>query len=331
MMNANLSALSYSSDSKNQAVIDRKVSVVMPAYNSAQYIREALESVFNQDFLEIEIIVVDDGSTDETPVILSGLTDPRLRVIRQENMGVSSARNRGINECSASRIVFFDADDLLIPQAISKLAACFDQDPKIVLAYGEAITFSDTDGILNEAKSPTFAPRPKGDILEQIIQANPMCCGAVMVCRDVIAATGGFDAKIHLGEDWLMWCTMAALGRVAYAGPSPILYYRIHGGSAARRLAKDPKAMWPAIQSVFALPAVQERFPDSIRAKLRRRSEASALAYIGREFLKDRQWREARHAFFGALKRRPTKTGEWILLGCALVGILPKLIQRRIK
>ncbi len=323
--------ISPKSEESDQARSDRRVSVVIPVYNAAEFIGEALESVFNQDYPDIEVIVVDDGSTDETATVLSGITDPRLRVLRQKNGGVSAARNRGIQDCKSSKIFLFDADDRLYPQAVSRLVACFDQDPSIVLAYGEAITFNDTEGPLNDAGPPEFAARPQGDALEQMVQANPISCCAVMVCRQAIEATGGFDTRISLGEDWLMWCKLAAQGRIAYAGASPIVLYRIHSGSAARRLAKDLRAMWPAIECVFALPEVLERFPVDVRVRLRRRAEATALAFAGRELLKDRRWQAARQAFWGTLVRQPTRIGEWILLSCALINILPNQIRRRIK
>lgn len=87
------------------------VSVIIPAYNQARYVRKSIQSVLDQTYPFFELIVVDDGSTDETPQILAGIHDPRMKVIRQPNAGLSAARNTGIRESSAALVTLLDSDD----------------------------------------------------------------------------------------------------------------------------------------------------------------------------------------------------------------------------
>src|SRR3989304_595361 len=116
-----------------------RVSVIIPTYNTAHYIAPAVESVLGQTYQDTEIIVVDDGSTDNTRTVLTPYMD-RIQYIVQDNKGRSEARNRGIHQSQGEFIAFLDADDLWLPDKLSQQVAALDEHEQAVLAYGLAQT-----------------------------------------------------------------------------------------------------------------------------------------------------------------------------------------------
>ena len=115
-----------------------KVSVVIPTYNRARLVTEALHSVLSQPFDDMEVLVVDDGSTDDTLSALARFTDSRLRVIHQANQGISGARNTGVREARGEYIAMLDSDDRWRPSVLPRLVAALDAHPDAVLVYGRA-------------------------------------------------------------------------------------------------------------------------------------------------------------------------------------------------
>ena len=110
------------------ASVTPKVTVVIAAYNAERFVRKTLDSVFAQSLDNIEVVIVDDGSTDGTPNIIRSYLDPRLTVLRQKNSGVSAARNAGLAIARAPYIFFLDADDVLLPDALEKMAQALDRE-----------------------------------------------------------------------------------------------------------------------------------------------------------------------------------------------------------
>ncbi len=134
-----------------------RVSVVICVYNGAQYVGHALDSVFAQGFDGMEVIVVDDGSTDTTPQVLEGYGD-RVRVIRQDNRGEAAARNTGVEASRARYTAFLDADDVWLPGRLEKTVAALDSEPNAVLAYADAVAVDERDHPL----AATYVPARPG-------------------------------------------------------------------------------------------------------------------------------------------------------------------------
>ena len=315
-----------------------KISIVIPAYNAADFIAKTLESIFAQTVSVFEVIVVDDGSTDGTPEVLEKLDDQRVTILRQENAGVSSARNMGFNASNGDHIVFLDADDILAPDAVSRFVEMFDKFPDAAFVYGEARTFryeselpAGGDAIAGTA-SPVFAPRPQGDVSRAMLVHNLMTSvGVAMVRRAAIEKSEMFPVGIKLGEDWVFWCDLAALGPAVWLGPEPVLFYRIHEASAARRLSQDPDALAPAIDAMYLLASVRSRFAEQDLRRLRRLTTAASYAYCGQEMLKNKEWLGARRAFQKSIMCRPFYVRTWILWACSGLRYVPAPIDRRLK
>ena len=122
------------------------VSVIIPAFNSAQYLADAVESVFAQTYSAVECIVIDDGSTDHTNELLKELlkVHPGLKIARKKNGGLSSARNMGLRECTGDFVSFLDADDVLIPDKIERQVAFLNAHPDVGIVYGDCLIATET-------------------------------------------------------------------------------------------------------------------------------------------------------------------------------------------
>jgi glycosyltransferase involved in cell wall biosynthesis len=180
-----------------------RISVVIPTYNCAHFLGEAIESVRVQGWAGLEIVVVDDGSTDGTGALLSSLRGPDLVVLRQENCGPASARNAGIRRSTGDWIAFLDADDLWLP---GKLRGQFD-----ALSARPNAAFSFTDAIVrNSSGRETVVASPDGDILWSLLAGPRFGVGSVLVRRDRLDRIGFFDPALRMGEDWDMWLRLAA-------------------------------------------------------------------------------------------------------------------------
>ena len=189
------------------------VSVVIPAYNAAWCIRRAVDSVLAQDFRDFELIVVDDGSRDDTAVILAGYGDV-VRVISKPNGGLSSARNVGISAAKGEYVAFLDADDWWMPAKLARQVVLMGARPDLL--------FCSTASAVQTPAGVRLADWRCGlgtaSTLESIFSANAYVAGsgsAVMVKRKAFSQTGGFDESLRSLEDIDMWMRLAALGGFA--------------------------------------------------------------------------------------------------------------------
>jgi glycosyltransferase involved in cell wall biosynthesis len=270
-----------------------RIGVVIPAYNAAAWISDAIASLLAQSHRDWLLVVVDDGSADATAAVVGTFTDPRIRLIRQKNAGVSSARNRGVAELLGSflplpsreggggrghAILFLDADDWLAPDALSRLAAALDAAPTMVAAGG-AYTFVGTG---------TVRTPPSGDILQRLLVRNLFANGGHLLIRsEAIRAAGAFLPALAYGEDWEFWIRIALQGRFAATpGRAPVLLIRQHPGSAYHRLATDPAAFVPCMDAIFANPVLLAHFGARHLATIRRRTGAENDWVIGRELVR---------------------------------------------
>lgn len=210
-----------------------KVSVVIPTFNRRNLVAEAVQSVLAQNLRDIEIIVVDDGSTDGTAGLLSDRFADRLRYTWQPNAGRSAARNRGALQARGEYIVFLDSDDLVMPDGPSLLAACLDRHPGVDVAFGDGY-FCDPSGVAIERASrgrPTVDPSRMLDtlVLHNIITAPHLA----MVRRTVFEtlAYPFFDEALHGTEDADFWIRLAAEGFAFRAVPAAVGRYRLHGAN----------------------------------------------------------------------------------------------------
>lgn len=189
-----------------------RFSVIMPLYNKAPYVRKAVESVVGQTHKDWELIVVDDGSTDGGGDIVTSIADPRIRLVRQENAGVSAARNRGVAlsgeaACRSPFICFLDADDWWEPTFLEEMAALIERRPDAgIYGTGYWIVKNGRRRLAPIGVEEGFA---EGEINYCQVYARTLCMplwtGAVCIPRTIFDETGGFPVGITLGEDFLLW------------------------------------------------------------------------------------------------------------------------------
>ena len=309
-------------------------SIVIPAYNAHKYIAATIDSVLAQDYLDYEIIVVNDGSKDNTLAIVNTFKNDKLRVYTQDNAGVSAARNRAISLARAPYIYFLDADDILAKDALGRCIRAIKENDQAIAVYGEALTFEDPTDLdnIDIYNQPAFNQRPSGNILSDIISHNCIACGSViMVKKAALKQTALFSTDIRLGEDWALWVELATHGEFIYL-PSPVIcFYRQHPASAARTLALSDNEMDPAIDYIFNLEKVKQVFNEEDLGKLKNQAKAGAYCYTAQEYLKNRAFQPAKRIYLKALKLTPFHLRTLILFSCSALHVLPDSIRKKLK
>jgi glycosyltransferase involved in cell wall biosynthesis len=292
-----------------------RIGVVVPAYNAAPWIGDAIASVLAQAHRDWTLVVVDDGSTDATADVAAGFTDRRIRLIRQPNSGVSAARNAGTSVIDGDALLFLDADDWLAPDALARLAAALDASPHAVAAGG-ACAFAGTCVV----RRP-----PAGDILQRLLVRNLFANGGHLLLRAAaVRKVGGFLRGITYGEDWEFWIRIALQGGFAAArGLAPVLFVRRHAGGAYHRLATDPGAFAPCMDAIFGNPVLCARFGAARLVAIRRRTEAENDWIVGRELIRHGRQTEGIARLRGSLLAQPSLKRAALFAAAHALALLP--------
>lgn len=216
------------------------VCVVISTYNDAIYLPDALASVDAQTRPADQIIVVDDGSTDDPSTVVAQW--PRARLVRQGNLGPSGARNRGLAETQASHVVFLDADDRLVPQAIAAGLAAFETNPGAVMVYGG---HRRTD-LRFRPTGPDQLSRVGTDSLADMLTGNLVAMlSSAMFRTEALRSIGGFDEGLRFCEDYDLFIRLAHAGPIAWHATTVAEYRQHHSNASA-----DPAAMLQAALAV---------------------------------------------------------------------------------
>ena len=182
-----------------------KVSVIIPTFNRAWSLKEAIDSVLSQDYPHLELIVVDDGSTDSTHAILDSYGE-RIKRLRQENRGVSSARNHGIRIADGDLIAFLDSDDRWMKKKISTQVQFFKNHPEAMICQTEEIWIRNG----NRVNKKKIHQKPSGDIFEPSLTLCLVSPSAVMMRRNFFNEAGLFDETLPACEDYDLWLRASA-------------------------------------------------------------------------------------------------------------------------
>ena len=259
--------------------------MVVPCFNSLAYLPETLRSILDQrlpaSVSGFEVVLVDDGGDDDLTSWAASLGDDRVRVVRQDNAGVSAARNRGIAAAAGELVAFCDSDDLWLPTTVADLVGCFSRDPGIGLAYGW-YDVVDAQGVLTGA---THRSEWEGSIWERLVTANPIGASGVMVARAALDDVGVFAEnrdrfRIDV-EDWELWIRIAGRWRVGLAR-SVVYHYRRHDSNSS----SDVESLDAAYQHLFEV-VFADVTPE--RAALAPMAMARADVILAWQSLNDRQ------------------------------------------
>ncbi len=255
------------------------VSVLMAVHNGVPWVRDAVASVLAQTAGDLELIVVDDGSTDATPDLLAAVRDPRVRVERQSRAGLTPSLNRALALARAPLVARLDADDTALPERLERQRAFVDAHADVGLLGTGARE-------VDEAGREVRVVRPPTDdraLRRALIRRNPFVHSSIVMRRALAERLGGYDPALPVAQDYDLWVRMSAVTRLANL-PEPLVVRRLLPGrvSAERdddRLRAEARVRWRAVRSgtyppwcaVFAARALLALgLPAPLRRALRR-------------------------------------------------------------
>lgn len=219
------------------------ISVVIPLYNKEQHISKTLQSVFAQTYTDYEIVIVNDGSTDNSAAVVKAINDPRIRLINQANAGVSSARNKGIKEAKGEYVALLDADDEWKPEYLETIA-------DMVEKYSDCSVFATNythiapDGhefptIINNIRFNGYDGRLLNYFEVASTSSPPICSISIVAKKDVFLSVGGFPLGIKSGEDLLTWARFACRYKIAYC-IKPLAIFNVEGFKIGEKPKRIP-------------------------------------------------------------------------------------------
>jgi hypothetical protein len=253
-----------------------RFTIVIPLYDKAETITQAINSVVTQSFVDWELVVVDDGSRDHGAAIVAAQNDPRIKLITQVNAGVSAARNTGIAAAGAPYIAFLDADDYWHREHLANLGTLIASWPDATLYATAYNIVSSDDRVRRVQLRPSISERGILDdyFVDAVTIEPPIQTSAVAVPRAHLDEVGGFPVGIAAGEDMITWSRLACLGRIAYSTIATA-YYRFDVGAAPRTPSRPDYVGAALAELSFRYP---ERAP-SIERYLAYWHRLAALAY----------------------------------------------------
>jgi glycosyltransferase involved in cell wall biosynthesis len=307
------------------------VTVVIPAYNCGGVIGEALESVFNQDYPALQVLVIDDGSTDDTVEVVANF-GPRVSLIRQPNAGAAVARNEGLRRAEGPYVALLDADDVWLPGKLRLQIAHLQRHPDVGLCCTRwRVLYPDASGAyhIEQPVSPASVAVDascSGWIYGSLLLDCVVWTSTVVMRRDLVRRIGDFDPALRRGQDYDYWLRASRLTRIHRLDAALALYRMESGGSAARRF---PRTNWELTVVQRALqrwgptgPDGQKVTPADLRARL-----WSLNFSFGYAKLREGRRTEARRAFVAALRERPAHLKTWLYL--LLASGPERLVGRR--
>ena len=207
-----------------------QVSVILNAMNGEKFIAETITSILHQTFKNFELIVIDDGSTDQTWDVIKSFDDPRIRAFRQENQGIAATANRGIARASGPYLARIDQDDLMRPERLKQQLSYLETHPSVALCCSAAQLMFDRTLSTKAYRAPE-----DGNALKlRLLFENPVVQCTVMMRTDVVRALGGYDEdkSLHPADDFELWTRIARRHPIK-ALPEMLAIYRIHKKSAS--------------------------------------------------------------------------------------------------
>jgi glycosyltransferase involved in cell wall biosynthesis len=256
-----------------------RFSVIIPAFNAAGTVSSAIDSVLAQTTSDLEVVVVDDGSTDGTGELVGQFADPRIRLISQSNRGLPAARNAGIAAARAEYVAFLDSDDLLLPDYLELSGRALRENPGAGFAYTDAYVFDDVSGRVRHRSAmarnrpPVPAPTDRDTFLLALLERNFVFV-AVTAPKPVLDTVGGFDESRTSSEDYELWLRIVLRGYRAAWVPGRHALYR----KRARQMSRNLATMSRNLADVYEGLSMQAMPTPAHRELLARRRRDSRRA-----------------------------------------------------
>ena len=302
-----------------------KVTVLMPVYNCEQYVADAVVSVLDQTYPFFELLIVNDGSTDNTRSIIESFEDTRIRIINQENKGVASALNLGLLNARGEYIARFDADDICMPDRLAKQIDFLDSNIDYIIVGGEAEYILDDGKSLFHFKCLGYSD---SEIKAKVFSYCPFIHSSVMYRKDVILNAGGYSIYAHTFEDYLLWVQLTKKGKMANL-PLQLIKVRYNPSSVTVdekwRGSKFRKAKKQIIHKGFATKQDADFLMSIIGPQNTKQFKLSSYhALCAKKFLTDNYHpQNARKQIKEAIKVWPFRIENYLVL---LASFLPRNI-----
>ena len=232
------------------------VSAIIPNYNYAKYLSDSIESVLAQTYPNVEIIVVDDGSGDDSKAVIDSYGD-KITAIYQKNQGVSAARNNGVAAAKGVYLAFLDADDIWLPTKLERQVEMFGADPELGLAHVGLVEFDDSGTRLNESTEGM-----SGSVAGELLRfERPVILGGgsgAMVSRRAFELAGGFDGRMSTSADWDFFYRVCSRSKAGFVNEI-LLKYRVHGSNMHANIKAMEHDMMLGYRKAFENGAVENR------------------------------------------------------------------------
>lgn len=282
-----------------------KVSVLMPSFNYARYLSLAIESVLSQSYSDLELIITDDCSTDNSRKIVEHWKRQDNRVVpvfHDVNHGLARARNSGLAVSSGEFVALCDADDIWLQHKLKTQMECFRAQPDLGVVHSDSAII-DGDGKLTGQLFSSLLHRKgqitSGHLFEVLCERNFLCVPTVILRREAIEYAGGFEENLRSLEDWVCWTKVSRKYPFQYVEEA-LVQYRIHGAG----LSSNPTGM--AENRVKAVQFLLDSFSD-IPPRLKSRM----LYSLGVSYLETSESRNALRAFLDSVRANPAQVRSW--------------------
>ncbi len=290
-----------------------KISIVIPLYNKARYIKRAIDSVLAQTYSEFELIVIDDGSSDGSGGIVRQYADQRVRLVVQPNSGECAARNRGIAESRGNWVAFLDADDEWMPRFLECATGFAATNPSLILVFVNILSFAEKSPWLDCSLSE---PRVLENYFAFSIQygCRGITSSSVIIQKQILEIIGGFPIGIHRGGDVDTWTRLALMGEVGFVPEVLAVYHNEVGGSGAL----FPKPPFP--EGVKTLRRLREE--NSISCQFAKSSlvfENLLLLQYAKELTDDGDWANAMRVLYNECQIRHCPMKYFFKIQCRLI------------
>jgi|YNPMSStandDraft_1061717.scaffolds.fasta_scaffold49609_2 glycosyltransferase involved in cell wall biosynthesis len=297
------------------------VSVVIPVYNGERFVAQAIESVLAQTWPNLEVVAVNDGSTDSSAEVL-GRYEGRIVTLHQNNRGVAEARNAGIRRARGEFIAFLDQDDWWRPEKLSRQVPVMLNNPRVGLVHSAADHYDDASGQWTEPLFPlALQSQLVGDCFRQLLKGNVIYNSSVLVRTAAIIEAGLCDTDIrgNTVQDYDLWLRVARRWELAYV-PERLAVFRVHSGQGTwnRPLLLSEEAR--LLERVL----VAEKLTDDSEMRARM---ASLYDQLGTAYLDAGQWRMARSSFGRSCQWRVTTRARLLYWICCFPGPVIRMLQ----
>ncbi|MDD3150026.1 MAG: glycosyltransferase [Candidatus Gastranaerophilales bacterium] len=273
--------------------MDKLVSIIVTTYNRAEYLEECISSIINQTYKNIEILIIDDGSTDNTSDVVKKYFDSRIKYIYQENSGQNSAKNKGLLASNGQYITILDSDDMILPDKIEKQVEILESNEDVGLVYCGSFIINEKNEIIGQQK----IKKHNGNVLNQLLRTNFLYNGSnALFRRDCIEKAGIFEDSINRMTDWFLYLKFAMYFDF-YCLDEYLVKYRVHCNNMSCGFEKYEIAGFDILNKIF----VHKKFPKKL-LKFKNKYYALRYKYVADRFFENKLLKKARYYYIQTLK-----------------------------